>query len=110
LGGDIAMNRIILLLLLATFGALGCAPTLDIEPETVEADIASVLEPGASAEEIETCLRERGLTFSYDRFQNRYQSIIRHPKSNFHAITIVVHLDERRKFKSVEARDSYTFL
>jgi hypothetical protein len=105
-----AMNRIILLLLLATFGALGCAPTLDIEPETVEADIASVLKPGASAEEIETCLRERGLPFSYDRFQNRYQSIIRHPKSNFHAITIVVHLDERRKFKSVEARDSYTFL
>ena len=88
----------------------GCFPTLDTTPEEVEADISSALKPGDAAETIEAYLRKRGLGFSYDRFANRYQAIIRHPDSNFHAITIHILLDPQKRYAGVEADDSYTFL
>ncbi len=98
----------------AFLGALlfvsGCLPTLDTTPEKVEAEITAALKPGDSAEAIETYLRKRELEFSYDRFANRYQAIIRHPDSNFHAITIHILLDAQKRFAAVEADDSYTFL
>lgn len=95
------------------FGALmlaGCVSTLDITPKEVEAKINSSLKPGDSAAKIEAYFENEGLGLSYDRFQDRYHSIIRHPESNFHAITIVIFVDQNKRFIRAEADDSYTFL
>ena len=97
------------LALSAVLTASGCYPTLDTTPEQVEEEISSALAPGDNAATVEAYLRKRGLEFSYDRFANRYQAIIRHPESHFHAITVHVLLDPEKKFLGVEADDSYTF-
>lgn len=86
-----------------------CFQTLDTTPEQVAADVATALKGGASSEDIEAYLRSRSIGFSYDRFTNRYQATIRHPESNFHAITIHILLDSQKRYASVEAEDSYTF-
>lgn len=86
----------------------GCFSTLDATTEQVEAEFSSALKPGAPSPEIEAYFQSRSLGFSYDQFSNRYQSIIRHPDSNFHAITIHVLLDQQKRYVSVDAEDSYT--
>lgn len=73
--------------LLSVFVA-GCFPALDATPAEVEVEIREVLRPGDSAETIEEYFRIRGLDVTYDKYQNRYSSIIRHPGSSFYAITI----------------------
>ena len=105
------MVRLVIVFLLSV-GLLmsGCLPKLDITPEKVEAEILSALKPGDNSEAIESYLQKRGLAYSYDRFANRYQAIIRHPESDFHTITIHTLLDPAKHFKGVEANNSYTFL
>ncbi len=98
------------LFLLSALMLAGCFPTLDITPEEVEEKINSTLKPGDSAEKIEAYFEKEGLGSSYDRFLNRYQSIIRHPESNFHAITIYVYVDENKRFIRIQADDVYAFL
>jgi hypothetical protein len=88
----------------------GCYQTLDTTPEQVKTEISSALRPGASSTDIEAYFQGRGLEFSYDQYLSRYQAIIRHPKSNFHAITIHIVVDQQKRYVSVEAEDSYTFL
>jgi hypothetical protein len=86
----------------------GCSRSPVTTPVEVEADLLEALGHGADAQVIEAHLRERKLPFSYDRFANRYQSIIRDPDSDAHAITIYIRLDPDGRFAGVEARDSYT--
>ena len=87
---------------------VGCSRSLDTTPEEIEAELLAALGQGANTEAIESYLRERKLPFSYDRFSNRYQSIIRDPNSDAHAITIYISLDAEGRLAGVEARDSYT--
>lgn len=103
-------RRATVILLLAAFFLTGCFPTLERTPEKVVADISSTLKLGDPAETIEAYFREHGLQFSYNRVDNKYQAIIRHPDSNFHAISIHVLLDSQKRYAGVEANDSYTFL
>ena len=74
----------------------------------VQVEFSAALKPGDSAEKIEAFLGNRGLGFSYDEFQNRYQAVIRSEKTDFHAIQIYVNVDAEKRFLSVEAFDSYT--
>jgi hypothetical protein len=94
--------------LLVTVAMAGCARGLETTPEQIEAEIRAALGDSADSQSIESYLRQRGLEFSYDRFANRYQSIIRDPRSDAHAISIYINLDAERRFADVEARDSYT--
>lgn len=94
--------------LVAASTLVGCSGGLDTTPEAVEAEVSAALHEGASADAIERYLEQKNLTFSYDRFANRYQSIIRDPESDAHAITIYVLLDDQRRYVDVEVRDSYT--
>ena len=87
-----------------------CSSTLNTTPRQVEADVSAALKQGATTQEIEAYLRQRGLEFSYDKYANRYQAIIRQPQSTFNAITIHILLDEQKTYSGVEAEDSYTFL
>lgn len=104
------LRRNVIALLAVLFFAAGCFPTLDVTPAEVEKQFCSALKVGDSAEAIEKYLRKRGLDGSYDINQSRYQSIIRHPDSGFHAITIHIFVDKQKRFVRVEAHDSYTFL
>ena len=83
-------------------------PTLDVTTAEVLNQIEASLGPGDSSERIEAYFAQRGLGASFDRFQQRYQSIIRHPDSNYHAIVIYVYVDEDRRFTRAEAYDTYT--
>lgn len=103
------MKRLIVSLGTALFVA-GCFPTLETTPEQVEAEVSSALRPGASSEAIEAFLKAKGLEFSYDQHTNSYRAIIRHPESNFHAISIQISVDDQKRYLKVEASDSYTFL
>ena len=94
--------------LMAASTLVGCAGGLDTTPAAVEAEISAALHKGASAEAIERYFEQRNFPFSYDRFANRYQSIIRNPESDAHAITIYVLLDDEKRYVDVEARGSYT--
>ena len=87
-----------------------CFPTLEISPQDVEEKINAALKSGDSAVEIEEYLASQKLVSSYDKYNNRYQGIIRHPNSNFHAITFKIYLNKDKAFIRVEANDSYTFL
>ena len=103
------MIRSIVLLLLATASALsGCSRGLETTPEAVEAEISAALPMGADAVAVEKYLEHRNLAFTYDRLSNRYQSIIRDPESDAHAITIHIFLDAQKRFAGLDARDSYT--
>jgi hypothetical protein len=86
----------------------GCSRSPDTTPQEVEAELLAALGHGASTQAIESYLRQRKLPFSYDRFSNRYQSIIRDPDSDAHAISIYISLDTDGRFAGVEVRDSYT--
>ena len=99
-----------ILLVIFTLLIGGCGPKLDISPQEVQTSIEAALSLGDDRSKIESYFEEQGLPFSYDRFSSRYQSIIRHPDSNFHAIVIYVNVDEEQRFLSAEAHDSYTAL
>ena len=99
--------RKILILLFAVI-IFGCEPTLDITPKQVESDFNLVLKVGDSSEKIESYFKSENIDYSFDDFSNRYQSIIRHPDSNYHAIVIHVYVDSNKNYLKVEARDSYT--
>ncbi|MET0987699.1 MAG: hypothetical protein ABW034_20070 [Steroidobacteraceae bacterium] len=103
------MTRFIVLLLFATASTMsGCSQGLETSPEAVEAEISAALPKGADAVAIEKYLEQRSLAFTYDRFANRYQSIIRDPESDARAITIDILLDAQKRFAGVDARESHT--
>ena len=89
-------------------GIVACAKS-DLPAATqVQKDFEAALKVGDSSEKIEAVFKSRQLGASYDKYSNRYNSTMRSPKTDFHAISIVVHLDAERRFTSVEAFDSYT--
>jgi hypothetical protein len=96
--------------MLGLFALQGCFPTLDTTPQEIEANINASLLPGDSSLKIEEYLASQKLESSYDEYNNRYQGIIRHPDSNFHAITFHIYVDDNKAFIRAEANDSYTFL
>ena len=103
------MSRSVALFLLVVASTLSnCYRNLGTTPEIVKTEISAALHTGDDAESIERYLAQRNLAFSYDRFSNRYQSIIRDSESNFHAITIYILLDAQKRYVGVEVRDSYT--
>ena len=57
---------------------------------------------------IEQVLVSNSIQFTYDRFANRYQGIIRDPKSDAHAVVVYVNVDKERRFLSCETHDTYT--
>ena len=99
-------RRFVVLALVALL--FGCSRGTDTTPEEIEAELSAALGQSADTKVIESYLRSRKLPFSYDRFSNRYQAIIRDPGSDAHAITIYIRLDAHGRFAGAEAHDSYT--
>ena len=83
---------------------------VDTTPHEVVSKINNGLKQGDSSQTIEEYLASQKLDASYDGFSSRYQGIIRHPNSNFHAIVFYINVDKNKTFVNVEAHDSYTFI
>lgn len=91
------------------FSNIGICPEfVETSLDALNSQLLQMLDVGDGAQKIESALTSLDISYSWDRFQNRYQGIIRHPSSSFHAITIYVYVDEQRNFKAVEVNDSFT--
>lgn len=87
----------------------GCASDLPTAPQ-LEKELRATLAEGATRPTIEATLARYGITYSYDRFANRYQGILRSKKSNWRAIGIYAQLDAEGRLSRLEVIDSYTGL
>lgn len=91
----------------------GCSANM-VTSKKIEKLISSSLEPGDSSDTIEAFLRGQDLSFTYNRFRSRYNSIIRDPAwykpKGYHSIVIHIYVDESKTFQRAEVRDSYTLI
>ena len=79
--------------------------------EEVKILIEAELRVGSTSDEIEHFFNEHHIVFSYDRFSERYQGIIRDVSDDDEvdqAITIYIYLDKEKLFKLLEVEDSFT--
>ena len=88
----------------------GCLPRLEVTTAEIEAQIREELPARSGRLEIEAFLDETLWPYSFDEHARRYQGVIRHPESNFHAITVYLYVDLEDRLLRFEAHDSYTFL
>ena len=85
-----------------------CPPFVDTSLRDLRAEFEGRVKVGDAPSVVETALSDLGVSFSWDRFQGRYQGIIRHPSSSWHAVVVIVYVDEQRRFKAIEIHDSFT--
>lgn len=77
--------------------------------EEVRQLIAAELQVGAEAREIEAFFDRHNITYSYDRFNQSYNGIIRDVSPVLdQAVVIRVYVDEEKHFQRAEVRDSFT--
>lgn len=96
---------------LLTLSATACTEKSTATSREVQSSIDRALRRGSSAADIERFFREQNLPYTYDRFANRYQSVIRGVSDNpgiDQAIVIHVYVDDARTFTRAEVRDSFT--
>lgn len=71
--------------------------------------IAEELRVGAEAQYIESFFERHGITYSYDRFNQSYNGIIRDVSPVFgQSILIHIYVDDHRRFIRAEVEDSFT--
>jgi hypothetical protein len=87
-----------------------CPPFVSTTLEEVRAQFEKKVKPGDEKQNVEKALAQIGIAYSWDGFSERYQGIIRHPNSNFHAIVIHVYVDGEAKYERIEIEDSFTAL
>ena len=112
---NVALFALALFLVLVAFG-ISTAIWIDfdkIAAEDVRVAIEGKLTVGADTNRIESFFERHDLPYDYDRYANRYQSIIR-DVSRFpwvdKAIVIYIYVDHEKKFVRAEVRESLTFL
>lgn len=79
--------------------------------EQVRRLISDELAVGAATEAIEDFFKRHEIAYTYDRFAHRYQAIIRNVSTdprNDQAVSILVHVDEQRRFVRAEVHDTFT--
>lgn len=75
--------------------------------------IANELNVGASSYEVEAFFKRHNIGYSFNRFDQRYQAIIRDVDDSWivdQAVVIHIYVDEEKSFVSSEVRDSFTAL
>ena len=82
-----------------------------VPPLKTKEEVALLIEKelplGASGSAIEEFFRKNEISFSWDKFAQRYVAIIRNVEP-FHSITIDIFVDSKRRFVKSEVTDSYT--
>jgi hypothetical protein len=108
-GGFRVLRNYHLIILTIVF-LFGCEQKPEVTSKLVKANILQALKVGDDATTIESYLTSQNISFTYDKYTNRYQGIIRDQDSNFHAITISIVLDKQQRYVKVDVNDSYTSL
>jgi hypothetical protein len=101
------MRRPAHLVLVAAASLGACAADAQVAAQ-VQVELNSSLTPGDSHQQIEAVLTAKKIGFTYDKYANRYQGIIRNESSYFRAVVVYVRVDADRRFLSAEAHDTYT--
>ncbi len=77
--------------------------------EEVRQLIAAELQVGSDAQEIVDFFERHNISYSYDRFSNRYQAVIRDVSPVLdQAVVIHVYVDREKSFQRAEVQDSFT--
>ena len=97
-----------LLLCCLCVGIAHGAETSQMTKEEVSTLIARELVIGAPSTDIEAFFKRHDLPFTYDRIQDRYQSLIR--ITEFHAILIYIYVSKDKDFARAEVKNGYTGL
>lgn len=77
----------------------------------IRSKIERELNTGDSAIKIENFLKLNEITYSFDKYNNRYQCIVRNPsgkETGYHSIVIYITVNERKQYLASEVFDSYT--
>ena len=64
-----------------------------------------------TSQEIENFLNSKGIMYSYDKYNSRYQCIIRDPSGKErgqHSIVIYINVDDKKRYVGSKVFDSYT--
>ena len=107
--GEVRVLRKYHFILIITF-LFGCEQKPELSSKQVKANIVQELKVGDDSITIENHLNSQNISFTYDKHTNKYQGIIRNQKSNLHAITISIVLDNQQRYVKVDVNDSYTSL
>ncbi|PKH98707.1 hypothetical protein CXF78_17395 [Shewanella sp. 11B5] len=105
---QVLRNYYIVLFFIASL--FGCGQKAESTSEQVERNIVQSLKVGDDAKAIENYLNAQNIPFTYDKYTNRFQGIIRGKSSSLQAITISIVLDNQQRYINVEVNDSYTSL
>jgi hypothetical protein len=100
------------ILFITVWALSGCGGDC-MKPRTAE--VRNLLERGLKAgdkrERVDEVLKNAGIVYEYDRFQNRYQSTITDSSCGpYQAISVYVYFDASGKMSSVEIFESHTGL
>lgn len=88
-----------------------------VTSEEVKALVENELAVGASAQDIEQFFKKHADLFkdihppyySYDRIQNLYHNIIRDVSPMFdHSIEVDIYVDDQKRLKKIDVRDTFT--
>ncbi len=83
----------------------------DLDKEKISAELHKDLHVGDSREKAELVLKSRGIEFSYDEYQQRYQSNIRGENCAFDkSVLVFIYLNKSGLVSKIEVSNSYTFL
>lgn len=98
------------IVLMVVLALLGCGyDCLKPKTEEVRSLLEKELKVGDTPERVEEVLKNAGILYSYDRFQNRYQSTIFDSRCGpYQAISVYVYLDSLKKMSKFEVRVTFT--
>ena len=109
---EVEMNRAsnVAIVLMVVLALLGCGyDCLKPKTEEVRSLLEKELKVGDIPERVEEVLKNAGISYSYDPFQNRYQSRIADSRCGpYQAITVYVYLDSLKKMSKFEVRVTFT--
>lgn len=85
-----------------------CEKMKNMSSKHVRSIIDDELSLKDTSQEIENFLNSKGITYSYDKYNRRYQCIVRDKDVGKHSIVIYINVDEEKRYVSSEVFDSYT--
>ena len=106
------MNRAsnVAIVLMVVLALLGCGyDCLKPKTEEVRSLLEKELKVGDIPERVEEVLKNAGISYSYDPFQNLYGSTIFDSRCGpYQAISVYVHLDSSKKMSKFEVYETFT--
>lgn len=96
-----------LLILIAILFLSACCS--DLNKDRIKSEISKILQIGDSREKVELVLKNHGIIFGYDEYENLYYSNIRGENCAFDKVVVVdVYMDKSGRVSKIETSYAYT--